>query len=155
MDRAGLRQLAAAAVLLALAAVPAVAGCDKPAPIRFAPGASAAELTGGLARGDRDCFTISARTGQRMTVTQTDRGEGNIVLQLYPPPWTTAPSPDGLVVRGTALSEYGAGPTGVAAGQAGRVQSRQRAALCCRVSTADQSCARQELGLATCGERRL
>jgi hypothetical protein len=45
MDRAGLRHFAAAAVLLALAAVPAVAGCDKPAPIRFAPGASAADLT--------------------------------------------------------------------------------------------------------------
>ena len=101
MDRAGLRHLVAAAVLLA--AVPAVAGCDKPAPIRFAPGAIAADVTGGLARGDRDCFTISARTGQRMIVTQTDRGEGNIVLQLYPPPWKTAPSPDGLVVRGTAL----------------------------------------------------
>ena len=38
-----------------------------------------------------------------MTVTQTDRGEGNIVLQLYRPPWTIAPSPDGPVVRGTAL----------------------------------------------------
>ena len=103
MGRAGLRHFAGAAVLLALAAVPAAAGCDKPAPIRFAPGASAADLTGGLARGDRDCFTISARTHQRMAVTQTDRGEGNIVLQLYRPPWTIAPSPDGPVVRGTAL----------------------------------------------------
>ena len=93
MGRAGLRHFAAAAVLLALAAVPVVAGCDKPAPIRFAPGASAADLTGGLARGDRDCFTISARTGQWMTVTQTDRGEGNIVLQFYRPTWTIAPSP--------------------------------------------------------------
>jgi hypothetical protein len=103
MGRTGLRHFAAAAVLLALAAVPAVAGCEKPTPIRFAPGASAADVTGGLARGDRECFTISARTGQRMTVTQTDRGEANIVLQLYPPPWRTVPSPDGLVVRGTAL----------------------------------------------------
>ena len=103
MGCAGLRHFAAAVALLALAAVPAIACCDKPTPIRFAPGASAADITGGLARGDRDCFTISARTGQRMTMTQTDRGEGNIVLQLYRPPWTTAPSPDGLVVRGTAL----------------------------------------------------
>jgi len=103
MGRAGLRHFVAAVALLVLAAVPAVAGCDKPAPIRFAPGASAADITGGIARGDRDCFTVSARTGQRMTVTQTDRDEGNIVLQLYRPPWTTVPSPDGLVVRGTAL----------------------------------------------------
>jgi len=69
-----LRDFVAAVALLALAAAPAVAGCDKPAPIRFAPGASAADITGGLARGDRDCFTVSARTGQRMAVTQTDRG---------------------------------------------------------------------------------
>jgi hypothetical protein len=103
MARARLRHFVAAAVLLAVAAVPAVAGCDKPAPIHFAPGASAADLTGGLARGDRDCFTIGARTGQLMTVTQTDRGEGNIVLQLYRPPWRTVPSPDGPVVLGTAL----------------------------------------------------
>jgi hypothetical protein len=104
MDRAGLRHFAGAAVLLALAAVPAVASCNKPAPIRFAPGASAAVLTGGLARGDRDCVTISARTGQRMTVTQTDHGEGNIVLQPDPPPCTIVPSPDGQMVRGTALN---------------------------------------------------
>ena len=45
-----------------------------------------------------------------MTVTQTDRGEGNIVLQLYRPLWTTAPSPDGLVVRGTALKGTGGRP---------------------------------------------
>ena len=86
-----------------VATVPATAGCDQPAAIRFAPGTTAAELTGGIARGERDCFTITARTGQRMTVTQTDRGEGNIVLQLYRPPWTIVRSPDGTVVRGSAL----------------------------------------------------
>jgi len=64
MGRAGLRHFAAAAVLLALAAVPAVAGCDKPAPIRFAPGASAADLTGGLARGETPGLTINPHPNQ-------------------------------------------------------------------------------------------
>jgi len=36
---------------------------------------------------------------------------------------------------------------------AGRVQSRQRAALYCRVSTTDQSCSRQERDLAAFAER--
>jgi len=96
-------RFAVAAVLLVSAAAPAKASCYDPKPLRFAPGTTAAELTGSIARGERDCFTITARTGQRMTVTQTDLGEGNIVLELYRPPWTVVPSPDGTVVRGRAL----------------------------------------------------
>src|SRR3954449_6990223 len=41
----------------------------------------------------------------------------------------------------------------VAARQAGRVQLGQRAALYCRVSTADQSCERQERDLAAFAKR--
>src|SRR6516225_8145509 len=58
---------------------------------------------------------------------------------------------DGAASRHGQLSQYGAGPEQrqrVAAGQAGRVRLKQRAALYCRVSTADQSCARQKRGLA-------
>ncbi len=98
-----MRLFAAAAALLASTASPAVAGCDQPASVHFAPGTTFAKLTGGIARGERDCFTISARTGQRMTVTQTDRGEGNIVLQLYRPPWTIMPASDGPEIHGATL----------------------------------------------------
>jgi hypothetical protein len=101
--------LVVVAVLLVSAAAPVKASCDHPKPIRFAPGTTAAELTGSIARGERDCFTIAARTGQRMTVTQTDLGEGNIVLELYRPPWTVVPSPDGNLVRGGALEGAGEG----------------------------------------------
>jgi hypothetical protein len=100
---------AAVVVLIASAAAPATASCYDPKPIRFAPSTTAAELTGSIARGERECFTITARTGQRMTVTQTDLGEGNIVLQLYRPRWTVVPSPDGTVVRGRALEGAGEG----------------------------------------------
>jgi predicted site-specific integrase-resolvase len=41
----------------------------------------------------------------------------------------------------------------VAARQAGRVQLGQRVALYCRVSTADQSCIRQERGLTAFADR--
>ena len=98
-----MKHFAAVAVLLASAAAPTKASCDRPNQLRFAPGATAAEITGSVARGERECFTFSARTGQRMTVTQTDLGEGNIVLELYRPRWTVVPSPDGTVVRGRAL----------------------------------------------------
>ena len=98
---------AAVAVLLASAAAPATANCSHPKQIHFAPGTTAAELTGSIARGERDCFTVTARSGQRMTVTQTDLGEGNIVFELYRPPWTVVPSPAGAVVRGQPLEGAG------------------------------------------------
>ena len=91
------------------AATPAFADCENPEPIRFAPGTSAADLDGGLARGDRACFTIAARTGQHVAVTQPNRGEGNIVLQFYRPPWTVTVLPHGPRVSGTALPGAGEG----------------------------------------------
>jgi hypothetical protein len=100
---------AAVAMLLASAAAPVMASCHDPKPIRFAPGTTAAELTGSIARGERECLTLAARTGQRLTVTQTDLGEGNIVLELYRPRWTVVPSADGTVVRGRALEGAGEG----------------------------------------------
>lgn len=75
-------------ILLALAApLPAWAGnCSPPEAIRFAPGTSGAEVTGGVPRGMPDCLTITARAGQVLeaSVTSTER---NAVFQLHPPGW--------------------------------------------------------------------
>ena len=104
MGCVGLKHLAAgAAALLVSTAAPAVANCERPAPIHFARGTASAELSGGLARGERNCFTISARGGQRMTVTQTNRGEDNVVLQIYRPSWKIVPSSEGPRFNGSAL----------------------------------------------------
>ncbi len=73
--------------LLALAPLPAAAqGCERPAPIRFAPGTSGAVIEGGVPRGMPDCRTITARAGQVLeaTITSTER---NAVFQLHPPGW--------------------------------------------------------------------
>ena len=99
----GLKNLAAGAALLAGTAAPAVANCERPAAIHFARGATSVEFSGGLARGERHCFTIRARGGQRMTVSQTDRGEDNIVLQIYRPSWRIVPSSEGPTFNGSAL----------------------------------------------------
>jgi hypothetical protein len=93
----------AGAALLLNSAASAGAICDQPPAIHFARGATSAQLAGGIARGERDCFTIGARGGQRMTVTQMDSGEGNIVLQIYQPPWRIISTPDGPTINGKAL----------------------------------------------------
>ncbi len=81
----------------------AMASCSKPAPIRFARGAAFAEIAGGVPRGMRDCFTIDARAGQNLSVAQPGRGDTNIVIQLYRPPWRVRDGEDGLDVTGRAL----------------------------------------------------
>lgn len=77
-----------ALILLALAApFPALAaGCNPPAPLRFAPGTSGAEVKGGVPRGMPDCLTITARAGQVLEagITSTER---NAVFQIHPPGW--------------------------------------------------------------------
>ena len=71
--------------------------------MRFAPGASSVELSGGIARGDRDCFTLGAHAGQTLVVTQPVHGDGNIVLQLYRPPWTIAQGAGAVEFAGVPL----------------------------------------------------
>jgi hypothetical protein len=97
------RIILAAAAALALAAGRANALCEKPAAVRFAAGASSAEVSGGIARGDRDCFTLGARGGQTLIVTQPVKNEGNIVFQLYRPPWKIDQGADGTDIGGQAL----------------------------------------------------
>ncbi len=100
-----MRRRGAALTVWALLAIPtAHAACDPPASVRFASGANGANLDGGIARGETACFTLGAQAGQTVAVTQRDKGEGNIVLQLYRPGWKiTQSAEDGVTVRGTAL----------------------------------------------------
>jgi len=98
--------IATVAMLIAGWALPAAATCEKAKVVRFAPGASSAELTGGIPRGDSDCYAIGAKAGQRLIITQTPTIENNIVFQLYSPPWKI--SPDGEI-KGRTLPGAGEG----------------------------------------------
>ena len=81
----------------------AEAACPPAKPVRFAPGASGITLNGGIPRGERDCYTLSARKGQVLTVEQSDAPDTNIVFQIYRPPWRIVGAPDQMAVGGTAL----------------------------------------------------
>ena len=89
-------------VLLAWPSSAGAASCDVPKSIRFAPGANAAEVTGGIARGELACFTMTARKGQSMVISPAQHTT-DVVMQIYQPPWTIVPSPDGIRVQGRPL----------------------------------------------------
>lgn len=91
VDRRGGASLLWALVAGALAWAPCVAaaeGCAPPETVHFAPGASAAEVAGGVPRGDRDCYVLEGRKTQTLAVTQPDPADDNIVFQIYRAPWT-------------------------------------------------------------------
>ncbi|PPQ29696.1 hypothetical protein CCS01_20810 [Rhodopila globiformis] len=97
------------AVLLALAH-PAAAACDPPVAVRFAAGASSAELAGGIPRGSLDCFTVTARSGQHLAVSQRPAaGPSNIVMQIYKPGWKITRTDDGPEIAAHALPGAGEG----------------------------------------------
>lgn len=79
------------------------AACPPAKPIHFAAGASEIKLSGGIPRGERDCYTLRARQGQILTVEQSDTPDTNIVFQIYQPPWRIVGSPDQMAVGGTTL----------------------------------------------------
>jgi hypothetical protein len=112
-----------AALVLAVCACLAGAGeaadCRRPAVIRFAQGASSAQLDGGLPRGTRDCYRFVARVGQHLSIDQPGRTDSNVVLQLYRPPWRVIEAEDRISVAGTALP--GARDGDDATGWAGRL----------------------------------
>ena len=85
-------------------AQPALAGCDRPVAVRFAPGAFSSELTGGIPRGEVACFTIGAGAGQTLSVTQKPGPDNNIVFQIYQPGWKITRDRDGIYdMAGTPL----------------------------------------------------
>jgi hypothetical protein len=98
------------------------ADCDRPAAVRFPAGVFVAELTGGVPRGERDCFTIGAGAGQVMSVTQRPSLDDNIVFQLYQPGWKITRGPDGTDVSGATLR--GAGEGDDARTWSGRLQAK-------------------------------
>lgn len=65
--------------------------------------ALSAVISGGLPRGERDCFTIAARAGQRLSISQPGRTDTNIVLQLYQPRWRVHRAEDSIEIAGRAL----------------------------------------------------
>jgi hypothetical protein len=97
------RSLAALLACCLWCSAAAAAPRDAPVPIRLAAGSTSKEVTGGIARGELACFTIEARRGQHMAISQPDPGDSNIVMQIYRPPWAITREDDGISVRGHPL----------------------------------------------------
>ena len=70
--------------------------------IRFAAGASAGEMRGGVPPRSIDCYVIGARAGQQLDASITSV-ENNAVFQIYAPGWRDSPQngPEGPALRGT------------------------------------------------------
>lgn len=90
--------------LAALAGNPAAGeevSCKAPPAIQFAPGATAGSQTGGIARGELACWTLSATQGQRVEL-KVRSPESNVVLQFYRPGWAFRKEDGDMVVAGQA-----------------------------------------------------
>jgi hypothetical protein len=84
------------------------APCNTPRPVRFARGQTAAEVRGGIARGEQDCRTFAARAGQLLSAS-VGSVEHNVVFQMYRPGWRIARNDGGFEIAGTALPGAGEG----------------------------------------------
>ncbi|MBD0271873.1 MAG: hypothetical protein ICV73_08075 [Acetobacteraceae bacterium] len=97
---------------LALAAVFGATGLPASAqsvePIRFARGASGAEIRGAVARGERAVYSLEARGGQRMSL-RIAAPERNAVFQVYAPGAVPEIKDSVLEVAGEALPGAGEG----------------------------------------------
>ena len=83
-------------------------GAKAVEPIRFARGASSAEVRGAVVRGERALYGLEARAGQRMSV-RIAAPERNAVFQIYAPGAQPERREIGLEVAGRALSSAGEG----------------------------------------------
>ena len=77
-------------------------------PIRFARGASSAEVRGAVVRGERALYSIEARAGQRMSL-RIAAPERNAVFQVYAPGAKPEVNDSILEVAGEALPGAGEG----------------------------------------------
>lgn len=95
----------AVAVLLAagLASAFRAGAAEIVEPIRFARGASGAEVEGAVLRGERAMYSIEARAGQRLSLRMT-AVENNAVFQVYAPGARPERRDYGLEILGTALA---------------------------------------------------
>ena len=91
-----------------LAAPAAIASCDAPAALRFAPGQTTGEAKGGIPRGDLACWTLSAKAGQTMVATVSSTGQ-NAVMQIYAPGWKIAKADGDTRFTGRALKKAAEG----------------------------------------------
>ena len=116
MGRAANRLIAAGLAAAVLPGTAAASGCAPPAVLRFAPGSSGADVTGGVPRGERDCYVLQASRGQTLSLSQPaddnpaddnpaddNPADNNIVLQIYRPPWKIVPTATGWTFDGIAL----------------------------------------------------
>lgn len=101
---------AALAVAAWLGASPGTGTAEpvEPTPIRFAPGASSAEVRGAVIRGERALYTLEARAGQRLTL-RVAAPEGNAAFQLYAPGARPQTRDFGVEIDGRALPGAGEG----------------------------------------------
>ncbi len=82
---------------------------DAAEPIRFARGASSAEVRGAVVRGERALYSLEARGGQHMSL-RIAAVEGNAAFQVYAPGAVPRTGSDGaLEVAGEALPGAGEG----------------------------------------------
>jgi hypothetical protein len=58
-------------------------------------------LEGGIARGERACYSMDARVGQSVRLAVASP-EANAVLEFYKPGWTILPADGGADIKGSA-----------------------------------------------------
>lgn len=98
----------ALACLLPLGALGRPNATDTIQPIRFARGATSAEVTGAVIRGERALYSVAARAGQHLSVRVT-AVEDNAAFQIYQPGAKIERRDYGLDVSGKALPGAGDG----------------------------------------------
>jgi hypothetical protein len=89
------------------------APCAKPPAVAFAKGGSAAKYHGGFERGEMDCWTVTAKAGQTLTV-KVEAIEKNASFDIYLPQYQIVKSEDGLDVKGGRLTPGGDGDRHIA-----------------------------------------
>jgi hypothetical protein len=83
----------------------ALADCSHPKPIQLGAGASAVTLNSGPPTETVDCYQVSGRTGQQLSVT-LEGAQHDAKLALYAPGWQTTCSASGdCDISGDLMSE--------------------------------------------------
>jgi hypothetical protein len=97
------------ALLLPLGAATAAEPVPTPKKIFFATGSTRGTAGGHVQRGGRDLYSLTANTGQHLTVTLTTPDD-NAVFQIYEPGTTLGRDADGVLeFHGTSLHAAGDG----------------------------------------------